>query len=307
MRPVLIALLAALAVAPAAHAEPRFRDIGPVVDGPYTDGHRWAAWSPVLGKLTLFDTERGRAWTQPLRPECHPAAVGGGRLLLACARPAYPDESYRRPLLVDLRTGASWEPPGVDAALAPIPSASDQGVRWTGVGRSWLHFVRSGYHWQISGYLDIASGRLASDPASPVRQPSLDAPGLLVRLCSPLHRPLNPNNDVSMAEDPRLTLDYEPPWALVRAPDGTVALAHCGRTTKRALCNGVCDAALSAGVVTWSTPRELNALVLATGQALRWRGSFQLPVHTANRVFATRWRAGAGRRLLMARLPSVNK
>lgn len=311
MRRVLIAVIAALTLAPAAHAEPRFRDVGPVVAGPFTDGHRWAAWSPVRGKLTLFDTARGRAWTQPLPPRCELVGVGGGRLLLLCPPPGYQYDNLDRPVLVDLRTGAWWEPPGVDAAVTG-ESLRGFDVGWTGIGRRWLRYSVYAYHFIGTRYLDTATGRIASDPASTVRQPSLDAPGLIVRLCSPLRRPRNPDNVISLARDPLLTVDYERPWAVLPITSPTTGatvlwLAHCGRTAKRALCSGVCDADLSGGVVTWTTRRELSALVLATGRVLRWRGDFGAPVHTANRLFATHRRSNAPPRLLMARLPAVNK
>jgi hypothetical protein len=46
--------------------------------------------------------------------------------------------------------------------LVPVPSASDQYLAWTGVGRHWLRFKRSGYHWAVGGYLDLAALLLAS-------------------------------------------------------------------------------------------------------------------------------------------------
>jgi hypothetical protein len=254
MRPVLLALLAALAVAPAAHAEPRFRDLGPSVAGPYTDGHRWAAWMPVRGRLTLFDTANGRAWTQPVAPWCRLHAVGAGMLLFACGTPF-------------------------------------------GIG---------GSHWHLSRYLDLATGRVVEDPADPHRQPSLDAPGLLVRMCSPLQRPHADIED-ELVDYPFISVDYEPPWALLpiyaRKPgDPTVWLAHCGRTRMRGICRGICEASLSAGVVTWSDEKGVGALVIASGRRLRWRGPAGAVMHTANRIFVVRWRTAATR-ALMARLP----
>jgi hypothetical protein len=187
MRPVLIALLAALVVACAAHAEPRFRDLGPVVAGPYTDGHRWAAWMPVRGKLTLYDTTKGHAWTQP---------------------------------------------------------------------------------------------------GDPHRQPSLDAPGLFVHMCSPVKR-AHADIEDELVDYPFIGVDYERPWALLpveppAAPGKATWLAQCGLTTKRRVCGELCRAHLSAG--------------------LPWRLPGADVVHTANRIFMTRWRSDV-LRLLMAHLP----
>jgi hypothetical protein len=177
---------------------------------------------------------------------------------------------------------------------------------WGDVGLRWLLYAVSGPHVSISRYLDLATGRVVEDPADPHRQPSLDAPGLLVHLCSPLQRPRQDDYD-SEAVDLLLTVDYDPPWALLpidagRPGDPTVWLAHCGRTKMRAICRDACEASLSAGVVTWATGREVDALLIASGRRLRWRVQGSGVLHTANRIFVLRPRSDVPR-LLMARLP----
>jgi len=153
---------------------------------------------------------------------------------------------------------------------------------------------------------DTTKGHAWTQPGDPHRQPSLEAPGLFVHMCSPLQRPHADIED-ELVDYPFISVDYERRWALLpveppAAPRKATWLAQCGLTTKRRVCGESCRAHLSAGVVTSQTDREVGALLIASGRRLRRRLPGADVVHTANRIFMTRWRSDV-LRLLMAHLP----
>jgi hypothetical protein len=310
-RPVgILALLAAAvwSIPALASARTELREIHGPVSPVVTDGERHAAYIEAAGNTVVLDTETGATTshdTPPTHAECfhNPTrlgAVGGGHLVWqACGG----DTLWNH--VMDVATGVR--------TVRGVPRDSQSGFTADAVGRHWIRAFfasRHGYGWS---YLNWRTGRRQSaDGVSPRLVPSLDREGLWERLCTPLRRLSNSDEDVEDFGGPRwLNFDYQRPYGvtLKRA----VRLYRCGRRgyTRLSACRRGCwEPALGGGVVSWKEDEYAYVYVLRSRRRYRWRvplprDHYFAVSHTRGWMFASRDRGGAAEevRVYAAQIP----
>jgi hypothetical protein len=260
----LAVLTVALVAAGPADARPKLRPAGVSYGGPpRSDGSRYAVWKPSPTTLRVLDDRDDEVSDVPVDAACGPISVGGGVVLLTCG-----DLYNVTPLLFDPARGRYFQPVGSPSAV-PI---EDKVTPWA-VGRHWIRFFRSGYHYSISTFLNWRTGKVAAQPEGERVNTDLDRPGLEAPLCAPLERPRFPyDTEVTDTWD---DLEYARPWALVQSEEdyAVVPVQRCGgRRRVVARCEDFCAAVqLAGGRVFWLDGRTAWVHELASGRRAGWR------------------------------------
>jgi hypothetical protein len=288
MRSLLLAVAALLVLAAPAGAAPT--RLGRSMSAPVVDSTAGRiVWQPDAGSLRLFELGARK----PARPVgvpigCRPTPHGlrGDRLLLSCA------EGNR---LLELRTGVAGAVPGWEAARA---GASESIV--LALGRVWGEGVLLAPQCCDATVFFRLDGTATDRTEGASNElPDLDAPQLWRRMCAPLERTRDDND-----EDERsfLPYAYSPPLGLAhRAFDyRPLRVDRCGheRSLRLSRCRRACTAVhLGAGSIAW---RERGRIRLYRGASRRrghWRarrfGRLAEPVPTRRHVVVTAGRYGA--------------
>jgi hypothetical protein len=183
-----------------------------------------------------------------------------------------------RPTFVDVRTGATSEPPGLADLVSYQHAAGADGdapaFESEAVGSRWLRIAVASSHSEEHVFLDWRFGRfVAQEPRlSDTTVESLDTPSRTARLC----RPLEVRRGAAR-EPGRATLfsyAYRAPWLVwvdrLRARSVTT-IQRCGRRA-RSLGAGT-PVLLTRRYVAWISRGRLDLRYLATGR----RSSVALP------------------------------
>jgi hypothetical protein len=319
-----LAVVVALAFAPAAHAStPKFHLLS-VGDGPaVTDGQRLVAFPHYAPSIMVYDFGVQFPYGHLVRaptcaypgathtPDAGLAALGGGRIAWKC-------ESFpTRFLLQDFASGAVTTVDdrelGESEAATPI-----------GLGQRWLNAIRWGYHWTAVSYYDLLTGAWREELTSPRVYPNLDSPGLAETMCRPLRRIHAPEDDYEVVPM-YVPFFYQRPFGVgvrdlgYRQGRGElyrIELQRCGsqKTTVVGRCRGYCaDVELSGGLITWSDGRALRAYAARSGRRYSWPYARFGPLaasvtitHTPQRLIASVEPPRGGRdwQIWSARVPS---
>lgn len=244
-------------------SEPRIRLklIGTSYTPVYTDGVRWAVYEPTEGVTRIMDTIKGTSTTRPDPEGCAGGlvAIGGGEMFYACSDLECPEAADN----CLLKVPETFCPPavaGTSCVTEMVPSGYEIG-RWivediasgaqhllnigkglptsnrrdveseselTGIGSQW---AASASGWGAY-FVNWHTGQVIyerKEPTSADRDyENLDSEALLVPLCSPFTRSLEPTGPG--IEGPRyLSLTYEPPFLVEDRFIGLRAYAYLRR------------------------------------------------------------------------------
>jgi hypothetical protein len=281
------ALVLGLLMAASAHAAIDLQQIGTTQGGLESDGERYAAWAHGSTVSVLPDGESARSFDAPRRSDCESrsefffplAAVGSGLLLTFECPVATSFSEPPRVVLRDIGTGQTLP---VTPPRSPHLGSYFEPVILS-VGRNWISARTGTNHFEGRAYWnwhdgDVVSGGDGQDrPAAAREAPDLDTSKLNQRLCSPLHRQLNNNDDPYGWSHKYADIQYRPPYALtrlhpLRLPQDPLALMRCGARRKTVLsrCKAGCyDEQLGSGHVVWREGGDLHVYVLRTRRHLR--------------------------------------
>jgi hypothetical protein len=270
----------------------------------YTDGARWAAYEPTVGRTRIIDDLTGRSSNRPNPTGCagEPSglkAVGSGELLYRCTlgscplggcvvwnqshQSAYLDARYQ---VEDAVSGALH--PVVGAGHLPLepeePGFGGEGVGYselTAVGGRWVEGVVGGpgSAGRSVYFLNWHTGKLRREPKpnDPAPGPGdltggyntiddLSGPEPLRAMCSPFTR-------TSPVYNAGVDFAYGFPFALESGGAG-LTLRKCGSSQRYLLPGTTDEFQLGGGVITWrgsSPPPKIEESTYATRVDLRAR------------------------------------
>jgi hypothetical protein len=265
---ILIAVLTlALPASAGAAGWKRVDGIGPVV----TDGRDLAAWLLDDGTVRVRDGAGRRDFALPTvcEEERPLIAAGGGRILLACPGGLF----GRRYSLMDAADGTVSPTPPLN--YPDLQNATHDYAIPSAVGERWMRVSVSGYHYTVTNYVNLETGKFVVDPEWRHAAADLNSPGLWRALCAPLHRRQDPAyDDAADVHDRLLAYQYEHPFGLpLRIADRRLVLDRCGRPPRTlSRCPDWCRSeTLSDGVVAWAERRRVHIYDARTGERRRWR------------------------------------
>jgi hypothetical protein len=226
------------------------------------DGERYAAWSEAGIVHVIDDLGSSQTFTAP--PGCDLAAIGGGRVLFDCPRPA---PYYVRGIWRDLRTGQEGALPNwnISAALTPADSPY---LHYSAIGRRWAQLSASWYHAAITAYVPVRQGRVRVAPYSPPpRQvPDLDDARLEQQVCRPVR--------LRIGDDPGLGTTWSATQraglVVLEDPELTVRVWHCGSREPLLTCTTCAGWTLGRPGFAWASG-GVASVVRARGRVTaRW-------------------------------------
>jgi hypothetical protein len=256
----------------------KFASAGFSTTSPVSDGRRYVAWQTSATRAIVLDARTGtRAGRKvPRCVESEPpggevraelVAVGGGVLLWACLQgsdPAYPLIEG----IADRRVrGIPNAGPGFDAGQHPY------GVWLAGVGRRWIAVDEGTFKGRLNRFYLSREGETQRDPGeSRTSVVDLDRAALVRGLCSPMSRPIYPDDEI--VGGPRLApFAYMRPFGLVDPEGGPdpARLQRCGRKSI-VVCPTHCRSVnLTERLVVWIKDEQYHV------QRLRDLASFDGP------------------------------
>ena len=297
MRRLLVTLAVAALILPATASARRLNPIslGGVTGSVQTDG-RYAVW--VRGAVVrVYDTTTGqkRDFTQSGCPgSFEKVVIGGGRLMFVCS----PGDVAE---VVDIATGAS----------TPLMHQSDDPVGifdFEAVGSEWVRGAASGYHYSgvdsftaLPGNTVPATGR-GRDKAGYIAD--LDELELWRRLCAPLAREPNPDNDGVEVADMFLPFLSRGSYGLTESRKGLL-LERCGSRRRVVLSRAATSFDLRPAMVAWVAYDTVHVRNLISGRDWTWseRHGTELTVALTDRHVFISESKGGRRRVLVQRRP----
>jgi hypothetical protein len=278
--PILLLLLTtALIPAGAAQAATPFSFVGEAVRWTLQTDARYAAFETSDGNLRLIDTRTGGVSTYaPPRADCRFVDVGGGKLLWSCG-----ELPRLHVVTLKIRTGQIKE--------RDVPFG-EMGGAVAEVGTYWFKAYggdhRGGSH---TSWWSLATDEYRVDSAGEGYDArgvdDLDVPGLVRRLCSPLHRRPNPGYDGELDNEEYNRYQYDRRFGLTFDEDGWL-LDRCGSPVSSRLPRKISDPRLVAGRVTWTKGSKLVAHDARSRRSFSWRRTEIDPAATGARIHATR-------------------
>jgi hypothetical protein len=243
-----------------------FADLGKQV-GVHSDGAASLAYERDRGEPVhvLSEGPAGTTERDVAAPAgCEFSAVGAGQVVFDCYSGA---SGPRGPRFVDIASGTSSTPPGVDALMRyeRVNEANAEIFFSSALGARLLRIHVEGEHIASDLYLDRVTGKVIPNVlASTHTAPSLDVPAGRVRLCTPLRRPRDLFLEfIDEIREP-VPATYRRPY-LVYLWRGAVILRHCGSTVKSVLGrSSQYEPLLTDRFVAWQTQRALHVYSLRT-------------------------------------------
>lgn len=296
----------------------------------YTDGARWAVYEPTAGVTRIMDTLTGNTTTRPDPEGCAGGlvAIGGGEMLYACSDPECPEQAQscgfppygplelpktdfesRRYVVEDIHSGVQHVVPGTSR----IPVGDwETHFHLSAIGSQWAagREEREAQEPHNNGgqglFVNWHTGRVLYEGRKPAHsgqgigeEPSsakaavenLNAVRLMRRVCAPLMRPLNGEEQASSYYSPFV---YDPPFAIVgpsglpsggfsTAPAVPFQLRRCGSTRRVLLPTGyesgydVHSAQLADDILSWvggGSEEETGYVTLLHVRGRSWHGVY---------------------------------
>jgi hypothetical protein len=258
---LILALLASLAVSPAAGAVPKPRLIvGGVLGPPVSDGSRYAAFGGIDSVHVVDDRNRRTFQSPACGP---PRALGAGHVLFSCSERTGQFSALAAPYVLSVKTRVTLR--------VPEPR---EGEYLEAIGGHWIGGTAclDGCRTNPSRYVNWRTGERRDFQDEPPLARNLDRTSLTLREPAGVRL-------VALVRGPLILRDGNRRIRLSQCVDG------CGHAT------------VGAGVVTWSEATKVRAYLLASHRRLAWAFAFgfngdprgsqpDLPVvHTRRRVF----------------------
>lgn len=240
----------------------------------YTDGVRWAAYEPTMGTTRIINTITSGAVNRPDPVGCNGQliAVGGGKLLYACANPECPGEAElctvksteqstreyetTRYVIEDI-IGAAQHPMAGENHL-PTGSTANEGGSGIidAIGKEWAEGSIGTHFGTATFFVNWHTGVMEKEePAlgDATFYEDLNSRELLQSLCEPLARPVSDDS----GSPPFAPIQYESPFAVI-GPLGyeqvLLQLHRCGSDRRMLLPEGgpyASSVQLGGGVLSW--------------------------------------------------------